>query len=55
VERGLERRDQLLKLVEPQAGAIQELQRAGLEVGKPYTSVSGVQKLHVNRQGEIVG
>jgi hypothetical protein len=30
MERGLERRDELLKLVERQAGEIQELQRAGL-------------------------
>jgi hypothetical protein len=30
VERGLEGRDQLLKLVERQAGEIQELHRAGL-------------------------
>jgi hypothetical protein len=30
VERGLEGQDQLLKLVERQAGEIQELQRAGL-------------------------
>jgi hypothetical protein len=30
VERGLERQDELLKLVERQAGEIQELQRAGL-------------------------
>jgi len=30
VERGLEGRDQLLKLVEGQAGEIQELHRAGL-------------------------
>src|SRR5262245_3846387 len=38
VERGLEGRDQLLKLVERQAGEIQEIQRAGLEVGEPQTS-----------------
>jgi hypothetical protein len=30
VERGLEGRDELLKLVERQAGEIQELHRAGL-------------------------
>ncbi len=35
VERGLEGRDELLKLVERQAGEIQELQRAGLQVGEP--------------------
>jgi hypothetical protein len=35
VERGLERWDQLLKLVERHAGEIQELQRAGLYVGEP--------------------
>jgi hypothetical protein len=38
VERGLERRDQLLKLLDGHAGEIQELQRAGLQVGEPYTS-----------------
>ena len=35
VERRLEGRDQLLKLVEPQAREIQELHRAGLQVGEP--------------------
>jgi hypothetical protein len=35
VERGLEGRDELLKLVERQAGEIQELQRAGLHIGEP--------------------
>jgi hypothetical protein len=30
VERGLEGRDQVLKLLERQAGEIEELQRAGL-------------------------
>src|SRR5262249_41195276 len=38
VERGLERRDELLKLGERQAREIQELHRAGLELGEPYTS-----------------
>src|SRR5882672_7719524 len=38
VERRLEGRDQLLKLVERQAGEIQDLHRAGLQLGKPYTS-----------------
>src|SRR5712691_3651815 len=38
VERRLEGRDQLLKLVERQAREIQELHRAGLQLGKPYTS-----------------
>jgi len=37
VERGLEGRDQLLKLVEGQAGEIQELHWAGLQVSEPYT------------------
>jgi hypothetical protein len=35
VERGLEGRDQLLKLVERQAREIQELHWAGLELGEP--------------------
>jgi hypothetical protein len=35
VERGLERRDELLKLVKRQAGEIEKLQRAGLYVGEP--------------------
>jgi hypothetical protein len=35
VKRGLERRDELLKLLERQAGEIEELQRAGLYVGEP--------------------
>jgi hypothetical protein len=35
VERGLEGRDQLLKLIEGQTGEIQELQRASLQLGKP--------------------
>src|SRR5712691_3211836 len=38
VERRLDGRDQLLKLVERQAREIQELHRAGLQLGKPYTS-----------------
>jgi hypothetical protein len=38
VKRGLEGRDQLLKLVERQAGQIQERHRAGLQLGEPYTS-----------------
>jgi hypothetical protein len=38
VERGLERRDQLLKLIERQAGHIQKLCGAILHVGEPYTS-----------------
>jgi len=37
VERRLEGRDQLLKLVEGQAGEIQELHWAGLQVSEPYT------------------
>src|SRR5262249_27129808 len=37
LEGGLEGRDQLLKLVEGQTGEIQELQRAGLYIGKPDT------------------
>src|SRR5262249_18324768 len=37
VERRLERRDQLLKLVERQAREIQELYRAGLQLGKPWS------------------
>ncbi len=37
LERLLKGRDQLLKLVEGQAGEIQELHRAGLQIGKPYT------------------
>jgi hypothetical protein len=37
LERSLEGRDQLLKLVERQAGEIQELHRAGLQVNEPYT------------------
>jgi hypothetical protein len=36
-ERRLEGRDQLLKLVERQAGEIQELCRAGLHIGELYT------------------
>jgi len=35
VERGLEGRHQLLKLVEGHAGEIQELHRAGLQLGEP--------------------
>jgi len=35
LERGLEGRDQLLKLVEGHAGEIQELYRAGLQLGEP--------------------
>jgi len=35
VERGLEGRDQLLKLVEGQAGEIQELGWTGLQIGEP--------------------
>jgi hypothetical protein len=35
VECGLERWDQLLKLVERQAREIQELYRAGLQLGEP--------------------
>ena len=38
LERGLEGRDQLLKLVEGQAGEIQELRGAGLHVGEPYNA-----------------
>src|SRR6266849_655534 len=38
LERGLEGRDQLLKLVEGHTGEIQELHRAGLQLGEPYTS-----------------
>src|SRR6266446_9431979 len=38
VERRLEGRDQLLKLVERQAGAIQELCGARLQIVEPYTS-----------------
>src|SRR6266849_2420381 len=38
VERGLEGRDQLLKLVKRYTREIQELHRAGLQLGKPYTS-----------------
>jgi len=37
LEGGLEGRDELLKLGEGQAGEIQELRRAGLQIGKPYT------------------
>ena len=37
VERRLEGRDQLLKLVEGQAGEIQELRGASLQIGKAYT------------------
>src|SRR5712691_4392243 len=37
LECGLEGRDQLLKLVEGQAGEIQELRRARLQIGKPDT------------------
>src|SRR5262249_49328216 len=37
LERRLEGRHQLLKLVEGQAGQIQELRGAGLHIGKPYT------------------
>src|SRR5262245_8110875 len=37
LEGGLEGRDQLLKLVKGQTGEIQELQRAGLYIGKPDT------------------
>src|SRR5215475_10709430 len=37
LERRLKVRDQLLKLVEGQAGQIQELRGAGLHIGKPYT------------------
>jgi hypothetical protein len=35
LERGLEGRDQLLKLVQRQAREIQELYRTGLQLGKP--------------------
>jgi len=38
LERGLEGRDQELKLLERQAGEIQQLRRAGLQVNVPYTS-----------------
>src|SRR3989442_3294969 len=38
LERGLEGRDQLLKLVKRHAREIQELRRAGLQLGEPYTS-----------------
>jgi hypothetical protein len=37
LERGLEGRDQLLKLVKRHAREIQELHRTGLQLGKPYT------------------
>src|SRR5262249_272680 len=37
LERGLEGRDQMLKLVEGHAHDIQELQRTGLQLGEPYT------------------
>src|SRR5215468_5600002 len=37
LERSLEGRDQLLKLVKRQAREIQELQRTGLQLGEPYT------------------
>src|SRR5437879_5322137 len=37
VERGIEGRDQLLKLVEGQTGEIQELCGARLQLGEPYT------------------
>jgi hypothetical protein len=37
LERDLEGRDQLLKLVESQAGEIQELYWTGLQVSEPYT------------------
>ncbi len=37
LERGLEGRDQLLKLVEGHTGAIQELHRAGLQVSEPWS------------------
>jgi len=35
LERGLEGRDELLKLVKRHAGEIQELHRAGLQVSEP--------------------
>src|SRR3989442_6927124 len=38
LERGLEGRDQLLKLVKRHAREIEELRRAGLQLGEPYTS-----------------
>src|SRR5215475_1340752 len=38
LERRLKGRNQLLKLVERQAREIQELYRAKLQLGKPYTS-----------------
>src|SRR6516165_9134531 len=37
LERSLEGRDQLLKLVKRQARAIQERHRTGLQLGAPYT------------------
>src|SRR5262249_11443539 len=37
LERSLEGRDQLLKLVKRQAREIQELHRTGLQLGEPYT------------------
>src|SRR5262245_9277768 len=37
LERSLEGPDQLLKLVKRQAREIQELHRAGLQLGEPYT------------------
>src|SRR5215813_9344565 len=37
LERGLEGRDQLLKLGKRHAREIQELHRAGLQLGEPYT------------------
>ena len=37
LKRGLKRRDQLLKLVQGQAGEIEELCGAGLQVSEPYT------------------
>ena len=36
LERGLKGRDEALKLVERQAGEIEELCRAGLHIGEPY-------------------
>ena len=41
LERRLEGRDELLKLVEGQTGEIQELRGTGLQIGKPYTGHRG--------------
>ena len=41
LERGLKRRDQVLKFVERQAGQIQKLRRAVLHVGELYMCHEG--------------